>query len=82
MIVDIDVDLGDFSAKELLEELEYRVSHGKLPVEEITLFLEKVAKRHVYLIKKDLSFFDKQKIDFVMNNYQDMDMQGVEYLFS
>lgn len=76
------VDLDDFSANDIFAELEDRIKWGRLSVEEITLFLEKVANRHVYLIKKDLSFLDKQKIDFVMNNYQDMNMQGVAYLFS
>ena len=51
------VDLDDFSANDIFAELEDRIKWGRLSVEEITLFLEKVANRHVYLIKKDLSFF-------------------------
>lgn len=82
MIVDVDIDVSDFSTKDIFAELEYRVSRGRLEVEELTSFLEEIAERRVILLPKSASILDMQKIDFFCNHFGEMNLQGVESLFN
>jgi hypothetical protein len=79
--IQIDIDLDEFDLDEILDELEDRYGHNHHNKHEIDNFIKKMKiDVEEFLPLQNLSLINKMKLDFLINNIEQIKLEDLENL--
>lgn len=79
--IQVDVDLEEFSDREILNEIKFRITHPNLSDKYKKELLNSI--RELFNINpnnKPISLLDQMKIDFLINNLDKIKLEDLEKL--